>query len=514
MMIRKGEKRKKYFESRGIKADKPRYLIVMLYKFLTKQIGTVELLEGMYYEYPEEDKVIGFWNKDTPIILMKDPDVVKRFAVKEFEHFQDRRNFISEKLDPLFGNSLFFLRDQKWRDMRATLSPAFTGSKMRLMCDLIVEIGVQMAEFLQKEAKDKGPQTYEMKDLFSRVSNDVIATCAFGINVDSLKHKSNDFYLAAKVLSDFSSVGKVLGMVFSQNFPKISNALGIKFNPDKESNFFRSLVTDAMKYREQQNIVRPDMIHLLMEAKKGKLNHAKTEKDTAGFATVDESVEWKRSDRNWSETEIVAQCFLFLLAGFDTVSTSLSFTAYEICANLEVQERLYKEIKAANENLQGDRINYETLSKMKYLDMVISESLRKYPPAVVAERECNKDITLDLFEGLPYDFKKKDGLWIPIYSLHRDAKYFPNPEKFDPERFSDENKSSINPNAYIPFGVGPRNCVGSRFALMELKTLIYYLVLNFSLEVTEQTQIPLQLGKTFGTLMSEKGIHIRLRSRN
>ncbi|XP_055696967.1 probable cytochrome P450 9f2 isoform X3 [Phlebotomus papatasi] len=514
MMMRKEEERRKYFESRGIKADKPRFFIVILYKFLTKQMGIVELLEGMYYEYPEENKVVGFWDGDTPIIMMKDPDVVKRFAVKEFEHFQDRRNFISEEMDPLFGNSLFLLKDQKWRDMRATLSPAFTGSKMRLMCDLIVEIGVQMVEFLQKEAKDKGPQTYEMKELFSRVSNDVIATCAFGINVDSLKHKSNDFYLTAKVLSDFNSVGKILRMTFSQYFPKISNAIGLKFNPDKDTNFFRSLVTDAMKYREQQNIVRPDMIHLLMEAKKGKLNHAKTEKDTAGFATVDESVQWKRSDRNWSEKEIVAQCFLFLLAGFETVSASLSFAAYEICANPEVQEKLYEEIKTVDEDLQGDRINYETLSKMKYLDMVISESLRKYPPATIAERQCNKDITLELFEGMPYDFKKKDGLWIPIYSLQRDPKYFPNPEKFDPERFSDENKSSINPNAYIPFGVGPRNCVGSRFALMELKTLVYYMVLNFSLEVTEQTQIPLQLGKTFGSLNSEKGIHIRLRPRN
>ncbi|XP_055696952.1 probable cytochrome P450 9f2 [Phlebotomus papatasi] len=515
VMKRKEEEKRKFFESKGIKANKPRFFLITMYKLIMKQMGIVDMVESLYYEYPEDDKVVGFWDGNTPIIMMKDPDVIKNFCVKEFEHFQDHRDFLSEKMDPLFGNSLFVLRDQKWRDMRATLSPAFTGSKMRLMCDLIVEIGVQMAEFLQKEAKEKGPQTYEMKQLFSRVSNDVIATCAFGINVDSLKHKSNDFYLTAKILSDFDSVGKMLRMTFYRFFPKFSNVIGLKFNPDKESNFFRSLVTDAMKYREQQNIIRPDMIHLLMEAKKGNLNHAKTEKDTAGFATVDESsAQWKKSNRNWSETEIVAQCFLFLLAGFETVSSALSFTAYEICVNPDVQERLYEEIKTVNENLQGQRINYETLQKMKYLDMVISESLRKYPPATVTDRECNKDITLDLFEGLSYEFKKKYSMWIPIYSLHRDPKYFPNPEKFDPERFSDENKSSINPNVYVPFGVGPRNCVGSRFALMELKTLIYYMMLNFSLEVTEKTQIPLKFGKSFSSLASESGIHIKLRPRN
>ncbi|XP_055699429.1 probable cytochrome P450 9f2 [Phlebotomus papatasi] len=461
MRRRKDVERRKYFESKGIKANKPGLFLVTMYKLIMKKLGIVDIIEGMYNEYPEDDKAVGFWDGDTPIIVLKDPDIVKRFCVKEFEHFQDRRTFMSDGMDPLFGNSLFVLRDQKWRDMRATLSPAFTGSKMRLMCDLIVDIGVQMAEFLQKEAKEKGPQTYEMKDLYSRMANDVIATCAFGINVDSLKNKSNDFFLTAKILTDFSSTGKMLRMLLYWMLPKFSDVIGLRLNPEKESNFFRSLVTDAMKYREQQNIIRPDMINLLMEAKKGKLNHTKTEKDTAGFATVDESsAHWKKSDRTWSETEMVAQCFLFLLAGFETMSSVLSFTAYEICANPDVQERLYEEIRTVNENLDNQKMNYETLNKMKYLDMVISESLRKYPPAVVAERECNKDITLDLFEGVPFEFKKKHVLWIPIYSLHWDSKYFPNPEKFDPDRFSDENKSSINPNAYIPFGVGPRNCVG------------------------------------------------------
>ncbi|XP_055679442.1 probable cytochrome P450 9f2 isoform X1 [Lutzomyia longipalpis] len=514
-MSQKEKEKRAFFESKGIKVNNPKFFLITMFKLLTGQIGIVEMIQQIYYEVQGDPKVVGFWDGNTPIIMLKDPEVVKHFAVKEFEHFQDRRDFISEEMDPLFGNSLFVLREQKWKDMRSTLSPAFTGSKMRLMCDLIVEIGQQMVEYLQRESKEKGLQTYEMKELLSRVSHDVIATCAFGIKVDSLTHKENEVYLAGKILSDFSGVGKMMKFMFYRFFPKLMIAFGIKISPPKESDFFRTLVTDSMKYREINNVHRPDMIHLLMEAQKGKLSHGESEKDSAGFATVDESsVGWNKSGRKWTETEIVAQCFLFLLAGFESVSSSLSFATYEIGINPEIQKKLYDEIKSVSDALKGERINYDTLQKMKYLDMVVSETLRKYPPAAIIDRECNKDITLNLYNNLNFDFKKKYAVWIPIYSFHWDAKHFPNPEKFDPERFSEENKQMINPSMYIPFGIGPRNCVGSRFALMELKSVLYYLVLNFKLEPTEKTQIPLKFAKSFGTLQSERGIYLQLRPRN
>uniref|UniRef100_A0A1L8E4L3 Putative cytochrome n=1 Tax=Nyssomyia neivai TaxID=330878 RepID=A0A1L8E4L3_9DIPT len=514
IMSKKEKEKRAFFESKGIRVNNPKYFLVTMYKLITGQMGIVEMIQQIYNEVQGDPKVVGFWDGNTPIIMLKDPDVVKNFAVKEFEHFQDRRDFISEEMDPLFGNSLFVLREQKWRDMRSTLSPAFTGSKMRLMCDLIVEIGEQMVEFLQKEAKDKGLQTHEMKQLLSQVSHDVIATCAFGIKVDSLKHKDNEVYLAGKVLSNFNGVRTLIKFLLYKFFPKLTVAFGIHLSPPKETKFFRSLVTDSMKLRDQQHIVRPDMIHLLMEAQKGKLNHGTSEKDSAGFATVDESsVGLKKSDRIWTETEIVAQCFLFLLAGFESISASLSFVVYEIGVNPEIQNKVYEEVKSVNDELKGERITYEKLQKMKYLDMVISEALRMYPPTAVVDRECNKDITLNLYDDMEFDFKKDYVIWIPIYAFHRDPKYFPYPEKFDPERFSDENKHLINPSVYVPFGIGPRNCIGSRFALMELKSIIYYLILNFKLEPTEKTQIPLKMLKSFGTLESERGIHLQLRPR-
>lgn len=90
-----------------------------------------------------------------------------------------------------------------------------------------------------------------------------------------------------------------------------------------------------------------------------------------------------------------------------------------------------------------------------------SESLRKNPPAIGTDRVCLKSVTIETSDPKhPLHIKAGEVCMIPIYSLHRDEKYYPNPNQFDPERFSDENKHKLNPGAYAPFGIGPRNCIG------------------------------------------------------
>lgn len=103
---------------------------------------------------------------------------------------------------------------------------------------------------------------------------------------------------------------------------------------------------------------------------------------------------------------------------------------------------------------------YETLHKLKYLDMVISETLRKWSPAPFIDRKCTKDYELDLGDGKKLTIKKDQLVFLPFYALHHDERYFPDPEKFEPKRFSDENKDAIVPGSFNPFGSGPRVCIG------------------------------------------------------
>ena len=127
-------------------------------------------------------------------------------------------------------------------------------------------------------------------------------------------------------------------------------------------------------------------------------------------------------------------------------------------------------------------------------------------------RICSKDFILK-YDNKFLNIKKDTMIWFPVAGLHKDPKYFPNPEKFDPERFSEENKANINMNAYLPFGIGPRNCIGSRFALMEVKTMLYYMLLNFTLEATEKTRIPLVLEKLQFADKIKDGVRVKLKPR-
>lgn len=136
------------------------------------------------------------------------------------------------------------------------------------------------------------------------------------------------------------------------------------------------------------------------------------------------------------------------------------FAAYELVTNPDIQQTLYEEISDVNEQLGGKRITYETLQKMKYLDQVICETLRKWPAAGQIDRLCVKDYIYDDEDKLKFKIEKGSNIIFPVYGMHRDPKYYPNPEKFDPERFSDENKHNITPGTYAPFGLGPRNCIG------------------------------------------------------
>jgi len=157
-------------------------------------------------------------------------------------------------------------------------------------------------------------------------------------------------------------------------------------------------------------------------------------------------------------------------------------------------------------------INYEQIQGLKYMDQVMCETLRKWPALLVTDRICVKDYPFD-YSGKNFTFEKGLSIMIPIYGFHMDPLYYPEPTKFDPERFSDENRSRIDPDTYLPFGLGPRSCIGSRFALMEIKTVFFYLLLNFSIEVTEKTQIPLKFTANPIGFKPEHGVWVALKPR-
>lgn len=395
--------------------------------------------------------------------------------------------------------------------MRSTLSPAFTGLKMRQMFDFVVAVSRQTADSLKHQGVS---EEVEFKELAMKFTVDNIASCAFGIEVNSFKDPDNSFQAIAQDFANFGNFKNVLKFAGYLLAPNVMKYLNISFFDRRVNVFFQDAILDTIKVREEKGIIRHDMINLLIQAKKGRLIHDSTdEKVTDGFATVEESQMGKENvKRKWDDDDLAAQCFIFFLAGFDTVATAMSFMAHELAVNPDVQQKLYDEIVETERDLNGQSVTYEKLQTMKYMDQVVCEVLRKWPPAPLTDRICVKDYELE-YGGKKIVIEKGKNFFVPIWAIQNDPDYFPNPNKFDPDRFSDENKDNIQEYTYIPFGVGPRNCIGSRFALMEIKTIFYYLLRQFKINVTSKTQIPLQLKKIPVGLKTEKGVWVELQPR-
>ncbi|XP_051157203.1 cytochrome P450 9e2-like [Leptopilina boulardi] len=453
--------------------------------FQTKPIG--QFVADLYNSFPNA-KYFGMMDIHKPVAVIRDPELIKEICVKNFENFIDHQSFIDETMDPIFGKNVFSLKGERWREIRNTLSPAFTVTKMKFMFELIEKCAENFVQYYLKHPKET--ELIESEDVFMRYTNDVIATSAFGISVDSLKDRNNEFYQRGKDATSFGKGLRAFKILIFRICPQFMKLIGEPFLSRSTDQFFKRIIRETVKIREEKKIIRPDMIHLLMEAR---------DKNNGVELTID---------------DIIAQCFVFILAGFDTTTTAMCFIAHELAMNSEIQDKLRKEIDSFIKNKE-EKITYETLSKMKYLDMVISEGLRKYPPGPFADRVCIKKYTLPkaTADSEEYTAEAKSVIWIPIQGLHYDSKYYPDPDKFDPERFNDENKEKIHPYAYLPFGVGPRKCIANRFALMEIKVLFVYILKNFILEKCAKTKHPIEFQKGF-TVAAKGGLWFKLIKRN
>ncbi|KAF5306929.1 hypothetical protein FQA39_LY00159 [Lamprigera yunnana] len=501
-----------YWKDRGIVYKKPLPLLGNSSVLLLQQKPFFEYVRDVYNQFPNE-RYVGVHQFTKPALFVRDPDLIKEITVKNFDHFADHNDVIPDDVEPLLSKNLMNLKGQRWRDVRATLSPSFTSSKMKMMFVLVSECAQRVSEYFEKQKEDL--LQLEVKNAFSRFTVDVIASVAFGFQCDSLKDPNNEFYRMGMSATNFSKLRSLVFVLYSV-FPKLAQLLQVNLFPYAVTSFFYRIVKETIQLREREGLVRPDMIHLLLEARKGKEVHDAHETTVdASFAAVEESkvhhIEKKRVEL--TNEDITAQALIFFFAGFETTSTTASFLFHELAMNSSAQEKLQKEIDAVLSDCNG-KLTYEALHKMKYMDMVVSETIRKWPPGFQTDRVCLRDFTIQPQNSLekPLTIKKGTVITIPIVGVHYDPQYYPNPYKFDPERFNDENKHNIKASAYIPFGSGPRSCIASRFALMEIKTLTFHLLSKFNVVPIPKTDIPLKLttGIRFG---ARKGFWLGLRQR-
>ncbi|XP_025263906.1 cytochrome P450 9e2-like [Camponotus floridanus] len=477
-----------FFKKHGILHISPWPIVGNMGPIFLRQLSIADIIQKVY-NLNQDAKYVGFFDSMSPVVVIRDPDLIKSVGVKNFESFPDHRVFIDEYAEPLLGKNLFSIRGDKWRDARTLLSPAFTSSKMKTMFKLMSDCAANFTEFLSKLPSDK--HVIEMKDCFTRYTNDVIATCAFGISVDSMRNPTNEFYVYGKDATTFTTL-RTIKIYFMRSMPIITKILGITFVSNRIRYFFKDLMRNTIDTRDKQNIVRPDMLQLMMESR-GKRGPGKE-------LTIE---------------DMTSQAFIFFFGGFDTVSTLMCFAAHEIAVNPSVQTKLRDEVDEVLKKTNGE-LTYEALNGMQYLDAVINEALRLWPVVVFQDRLCVRDFELPpaLPGDKPFVVKKGSVVWFPVYGLHRDSKYFEKPNEFYPERFLDENKKKLNIDAYLPFGIGPRMCIGNRFALLETKVVMFYLLARCELKLCGKTSHPLQLNRGSFAMQAKEGFWLQIKPRS
>lgn len=192
---------------------------------------------------------------------------------------------------------------------------------------------------------------------------------------------------------------------------------------------------------------------------------------------------------DYTERELISQCFEFYVSAIAENGLIIPFVALQLANNYDIQSRLFDEFTKIRNNLNGEALSYDMIhTQMKYMDMVISESMRMCPIATELKRRATKSYVLENSNGEKVPVKPGDAIWIPAFILQNDPQYYKNPMIFDPERFNDENRQNHVSGTYAPYGMGPRDCIGCRYAVIELKITFYYLLMNFVIAKVDDKQ--------------------------
>ncbi|RVE45547.1 hypothetical protein evm_009812 [Chilo suppressalis] len=466
------------------------------YIFLKKFLGTVthEILQ----KFPKEPYVGAYYGTE-PVLILQDPEMVKLVTTKEFYYFNGREisNYAHKEI---ITQNLFFDSGDKWKVERQNLTPLFSSSKMKNMFHLIEKCAIELEQLL-----DNDPNLLnkcDIRDLMARYTMACICSCAFGVDVNtfSKEHESNPFVKMGKVIFEASTVRGCIN-IGRAIWPKIFYMLGFRNFPPTLNDFFEKFLAEVFAGRHYKATGRNDFVDLLLLLKEKEFLVG----DCIANTKTNEN---KKLQLPVTDDFMIAQCIVFFAAGFETSATTLSYTLFELAKRPDILKKVQAEI---DEFLirHHDKLEYECVTELPYTEACVDETLRLYPVLAVITREVMDEYTFPT--GLTVH--KGVRIHIPIYHMHRNPDYFPEPEKFRPERFLPPEKSKIVSHSYIPFGDGGRICIGMRFAKMQVLAGLVALLKKHNVELAEGMPSVLEFNPRSIVTQSYSGIYLRITPR-
>lgn len=471
-LIRWRQKHFSYFKRLGIPGPEPSLLWGNIREY--HETDHHKVLDKWLEKYGD---TFGFYDGDVPFIVTKDLEFLECVFVRNAKNFTDRGVTLSmEQNHPLFRHAIVYAEGAKWRNIRKAVAPGFTPAKLKQIMENL-KSGTDVFTGIVSEHADAG-QEVDTFQLYQRLTMDFVGRSALGVDRTFQLGPEDPLALAAK---------KVLQGIMRGPFHFLCQSttrFGALVKPLHWINmllgaYVAIAMTDESKKvierrRKNPKLRKNDVLQSLLDAEYHE-DSVLPSNDYPEKITRNDAVPKGRVLTQ--EEVLVSACALFI-AGYDTSSSALSFLTYLLAAHQDIQDKVREEVTEALSG-NGD-LDYETLTrKLPYVGQVINEALRLYPPVLTfVTRKAVEDFE---YNGLKY--KAGTCFLSPTLQIHRDARYWTDPLIFNPERFSPENEKSIPKMAYQPFGMGPRNCLGSRMAQMSLTYTVSRLVQCFKLQL-------------------------------
>ncbi|XP_059612339.1 cytochrome P450 4d2-like [Phlebotomus argentipes] len=403
-----------------------------------------------------------------------------------------RKSIEYEFLKPWLGEGLLVSFGQKWATRRKIITPTF---HFNILEQFVKSFDKQTNILVQKLKPHVNKGDFNIYTYTTLTALDIICETSMGAEIHAQDHPETPYVQSVKAMSRFmfERIFSLLGG-YTLLFPLTP----LYWKQRRHLKVVHDFTNSVIVQRREQLLMQQANVAKKVNDDKDRMNvdfMSKPEEDDFKDLYLNRSGKEKLTfldlllkatvdGKPLSDADIREEVDTFMFEGHDTTTSGISLTLYHLSQHADVQERVYEELKEIfGDELQEDfRVTYSHLQDMKYLEMVIKESLRLTPPVPIIGRQTTEDIFV---AGV----KIPAGINISmlVYAMHNYEEFYPNPRKFDPERFTAENSKDRHPYSYIPFSAGPRNCIGQKFAMLEMKMTIAKILMNFKLLPHEPT---------------------------
>ncbi|XP_036144300.1 cytochrome P450 4C1 [Monomorium pharaonis] len=376
------------------------------------------------------------------------------------------KGMIYDKLSPWFGTGLLLSTGSKWQSRRKLLTPTFHFKILKQFTEILIKESENMTKSLESAG---GVITKELIPFISEHTLNIICETAMGTSLRGMGSLQQQYRKAVHRMGEL--------LIYRVLRPWLYNDWIFSLTPKgrEQRKILKILHGFTEKIIAERKIYHKHHGQYLKNLSEGTVDAETIGMEKKQLAILDLLI--LASEEGFlTDSDIREEVDVFIFGGYDTTSVAMAFALSLLAEHKDIQDCVRKEVDAIMQENQG-KLTMKSLQDLHYLERCIKESLRLYPSIYFITRVTSEKIQLN-----SYLIPAKTLVHLNIRDVHRDPNFWPNPEIFNPDRFLPENFQKRHPYSYIPFSAGPRNCLGQRFALLEMKAMIAFLIHNFYLE--------------------------------